>query len=782
MLGNYNPKELEKKWIEKWASEGTYKFNPKSKKPIYSIDTPPPFTSGNLHMGHVMGSSWMDMLTRYKRMKGFNAYLPQGFDCHGLPTEMKVEKEFKISPHEREKFLKACKEWTASCIKKMKEQFNSIGYSTDWDYEYHTMDDDYIKLVQRSLIEFYDKGLMYREKHPIMWCPRCETALAKAEVGYIDKKGSIYELKLPINNKENITIATTRPEFLPACVAILVNPEDKRYTKLIGKKIKLPIYDREVPIIADKEVDSSFGTGAVYLCTYGDEQDMTWQKRYNLPVYEIIEKNGTMKNAGFINGLKINEAREKMIEKLKSLGVLINEKQIEHRVLSHTERGSCLAGIELIPLTQWFIKVKDSREEIIKNAKKMKWYPENLIIRLLDWTESMDWDWIVSRQRVFGTPIPFWVCNKCKKIIKAELKELPINPSLIKKKCDCGSDAIGESDVCDCWIDSSVTPLKITKYGEDEEFFKKTYPTTMRQQGYEIIRTWLFYTLFRCYKLTGKTPWTETVLNGMVAGTDGRKMSKSFGNIIAPDEPLNKYSADATRQWALTATLGEDYPFSWKELEYAHKFMNKVWNIGKFTQGLNDKKTKTKPELDISDEWIINELNGVINRMNELLEKNTISALKEVRNFVWHDLADYYLEMIKYRIYGENEKSKNAAIETLTNVYKKSILLLAPYTPFITEEVWRELFNPKESIHVQAWPEAEKYNEKLHETGELMKKIISEGRQYKVGKQLSLGSELETVTIESPDDIKELSEVIKGTLKIKNLILKTGKELKVEIK
>ena len=277
---------------------------------------------------------------------------------------MKVEKEFNISPHDRKEFLKKCKEWTQSCIKSMKEQFKKIGYSTDWDYEYRTMDDNYTKLVQSSLLSFYDKKLMYREKHPIMWCPRCETALAKAEVGYVDKPGKLYDLKLPIKSGGHIKIATTRPEFLPACTAIIVHPDDKRYEGLPGKTIVLPIYNREVPIIADKEVDKEYGTGAVYLCTYGDEQDLAWQKRYKLPVFEIINSNGTLKNAGFINKLKIKDAREKIVEKLKELKVLTSEKPINHRVLAHTERGSCKRGIELIPLTQWFIKVKDSKKEI----------------------------------------------------------------------------------------------------------------------------------------------------------------------------------------------------------------------------------------------------------------------------------------------------------------------------------------------------------------------------------------------------------------------------------
>ena len=630
----YNPTELEKKWQDKWKKEKTYKFSlnsginsdansdansninsginsniqdkPPLDKPVYSIDTPPPFTSGTLHMGHIYNHVWIDIVARYKRMRGFNVYLPQGFDCHGLPTELRVEKEFGVDKKNREEFLEECRKWTESAILRMREQFDSIGYSSDWEYTYKTMDDDYKRIVQKSLLNFYEKGLLYRKKHPVLWCTNCGTALAKAEVGHVERNGKLYHIDLDVeadsgvgddlgvegdlgveNKTTKLTIATSRPELMPACIAVLVHPDDDRYVKYVGKKAKLPIFDRDVPILADSAVDMEFGTGVVYVCTFGDEQDITWQKQYNLPVYEAIDKNGNMTElAGKYKGMGTNEARKSITKDLADAGHIQKIEDIKHNVLSHTERESCKTPIELLPMEQWFIKVMDFIGDIIKNAKQMNWYPEYMLGRMIDWSESMNWDWIISRQRVFGTPIPFWVC-KCGEVIPADESDFPLDPRGTTKKCPkCGCDAIGEVDVCDCWVDSSMTPLIISKWGndQDQEFFKKTYPSSVRPQGYEIIRTWTFYTIFRNMVLTKKPCFTDLMINGMVAGPDGRKMSKSLGNTIGPDEPLKKYSADALRQWAASGTQGEDFPFSWEECEHSKKFLTKLWNISRFIE------------------------------------------------------------------------------------------------------------------------------------------------------------------------------------------------------
>jgi len=336
MEKHYNPKKIEPKWQDRWENENFYRFDPNSDREVYSIDTPPPFTSGTLHLGHIYNHVWIDIIARYKRMNGFNVYLPQGFDCHGLPTELQVEKEMHINSRNREKFIEKCKEWTDSAIERMRKQFKAIGYSADWNFTYRTMDDSYKALVQKTLLIFHEKGLLYREKHPVLWCPRCGTALAKAEVGYIEKEGKLYYIDLDCEGHK-LTIATTRPELMPACVAVMVHPEDSRYKKFVGKNVRLPIFDREVPVIADSEVDKEFGTGAVYVCTFGDEQDIAWQKKYKLPVIEALDKNGNLTEvAGKYSGMNTEEAKEKISEDLIEGGYIRRIEKFKHNVLCHT--------------------------------------------------------------------------------------------------------------------------------------------------------------------------------------------------------------------------------------------------------------------------------------------------------------------------------------------------------------------------------------------------------------------------------------------------------------
>jgi valyl-tRNA synthetase len=776
----YDPGKIEGKWQERWKEEGIYKFNIDSGKPIYSLDTPPPFTSGTLHMGHIYNHVWIDIVARYKRMRGFEVYFPQGFDCHGLPTELRVEKELGVKKENREEFLEMCEDWTRKSIDRMRGQFDQIGYSTDWNHTYWTMDDSYKKLVQKTLLIFYERGLLYREKHPVLWCPNCGTALAKAEVGHIEREGKLYHIDLDVE-EHKLTIATTRPEMMPACVAVFVHPGDGRYEKFVGKKATLPLFGKEVPVLSDEAVDPEFGTGVVYLCTFGDEQDIAWQKKYKLPVIEAIDKNGNLtKVAGKYAGLGIKDARTRITEDLVEKGYIRKIEKLLHQVTSHTERGSCKAPIELLPLKQWFINVRDFIQDVIKAAEEMKWYPGYMLQRLTDWSNAMDWDWIISRQRVFGTPIPFWICG-CGEVIQADERELPVDPRGTTRKCPkCGGKAKGEKDVCDCWIDSSVTPLIISKWLESDSFFKKTYPSSLRPQGYEIIRTWTFYTIYRNLVLTGKPCFRDLLINGMVAGPDGRKMSKSLGNVIEPEEPLKRYSADTIRQWASIGTLGDDYPFSWEECEHSQRFLTKLWNISRFIEShLQDFDGKEKMEFTEADRWILSKLQGLIEECTKQLDSYVFNIpLERIRSFIWHDLADNYLEMVKHRLYKPEtygEESRRAAQYSLNLVLKTIIKLLSPFTPHICDEIWSSIFEGCATI--SEWPEADKDLKKddSEETGEILVEIIAEIRRHKSENKLPLGSEIENVEIlvspELEGRVEKIMEDIAGTGKIKNLKL-----------
>ena len=789
----YNFQNIEKKWIKKWKNLGIYKFKfDEVEKPIYSIDTPPPFTSGTLHMGHILNHTWIDIAARFHRLLGYDVYFPQGFDCHGLPTELKVEKEFGINKNDRKLFLEKCIEWTGKAIKMMKQQFDQIGYSTDWNHTYRTMDKYYKSTVQRSLLLFYEKKYLYRKKHPIHWCVNCQTALAKQEVGYIDKKGKLWYLKLPLTNDENetVTIATTRPEMLPACVAVLYHPNDKKYSVLKNKKIKLPIFNREIPIIEDERVDSEFGTGLVYVCTFGDEMDIEWQEEYNLPVITIFDEKGIMTSeTGEYQGLSIIEARKRIVKDLENLELLEKVEDIDHRVIAHVERSACRTPIEYLPIKQWFISIRPFKDEIIKAAKEINWYPENMINRLLDWTNSLDWDWVISRQRVFGTPIPFWICKECDKEIPAKKEDLPINPILDKPPVDkcpnCGGTKIEpETDVCDCWVDSSITPLIISKWMYDDKFFNRVYPTTVRPQGYEIIRTWAFYTIFRCLKLTGKKPFIDMMINGMVAGPDGRKMSKSYGNIIQPDDALNPYGADVVRQWAAMGTLGDDYPYTDKEMQYSFRFLNKFWNACRFShRHLRDFNFSSVDENKLKftniDKIIISKLSNLIIKIKDNFEKYDFhTGLSEFRQFFWHDFCDNYIESVKHKLYSNDSSTdKTTTLYVLYYIILNSLILFTPIAPFITDEIHEYLFKKdteKDSINELEWPKVKwQFEENDIKAGKLIINFIGNFRSEKSSLSIPLNQEIPSVYIETGETFlpifKEMNFDIKGTLKIQKI-------------
>ncbi|MGQ4872952.1 MAG: valine--tRNA ligase [Promethearchaeia archaeon] len=826
----YNFTEVQKKWIKYWQDEKIYKFDINKGGKIFSIDTPPPFVSGTLHLGHILNHSWIDFVARYNKMKGRNVYFPQGFDCHGLPVELAVEKNYGISKHQRDEFLAKCIEWVDNNIKNMKKQYDDLGYSTDWDYTYRTMDDDYKFKVQWSLLYFYEKGWLYREKFPTHFCVNCETSVAKAEVGYEDQKGKLWYIKLPLVGRENeyITIATTRPEYMEACVGVFIHPNDERYYHLSAAEVEIPFTGRTVRIMTDPRVDMNFGTGIVYCCTYGDEMDIRWKIEYDLDEIQIFTEDGHMNENSKYKGLTIEEAREQIVKDLDEMGLIEKIEDYEHRVVIHSERSSCRKPIEYLPVYQWFIKVKDFTDEIIEAGEQMKWYPEKHKQRLIDWCEGLDWNWVISRQRVFGTPIPFWYCKDCGEIIPPKKEDLPLDPIKtpppVNECPKCKSKNIeGEKDVCDCWIDSSITPLAISKWLEDNTFFQKTYmeADVHRPQGYEIIRTWLFYTLFRCKKLTGKAPFSEIMINGMVAGPDGRKMSKSFGNIVSPDEIMPDFGADAIRQWAAMGSLGDDYPFEYtwinihtkepvseeiireemkklspdkfnkkyrrrfEQLIGASRFLTKIWNAYRFLKINLDK-------VEISDIKIkIEDLSPIdcyfYHRFNECLEQitnyfdgyNWNEGFKILRPFFWYELCDDYIEAIKYKFYLEEENIQIRALINALNLFYNVLKIFSVIIPFISEEIYSLIFKKfinLKSIHLESWPiKYSKLNENLIKRGKLGIDVIRFIRMCKSKMKIPLNQEINKIIIGGKKkDLKELdlikSDIIK-TLRIKKLLL-----------
>ncbi len=761
----YNSQKVEEKWLNLWK-DGMYYFDWNSKKPHYIIDTPPPYPTGSFHIGNTLNWCYIDFIARYKRMKGYEVMFPQGWDCHGLPTEVKVEEKYGISKNDvpRGKFRELCVAFTEENIEKMRKTMKRMGFSVDWSKEYITMYPEYYSKTQLSFVRMYNKGLIYKSYHPVIYCPRCQTTIALAEIEYKSGKTTLNY----INFDDGVIIATTRPELIPACVAIAVNPSDERYKHLVGKKVRVPTTEYEVEIIEDEEVDPEFGTGIVMICTFGDRQDVKWWKKHNLELRIILDNNGLLnEKAGKYRGLTIKEARERILKDLKNEGRLLKQEEIDHNV---GVCWRCKTPVEIIAEEQWFVKVE--RGKILNAARKIKWIPNHMLSRLESWVEGMEWDWVISRQRIFATPIPVWYCKKCGKIKIAKEEWLPVDPTKDEplEPCECGStEFVGEDDVLDTWMDSSITSLIISGWPNLKE-----YPTSLRPQGHDIIRTWAFYTILRSIALVNQIPWHEIVINGMVLGEDGRKMSKSLGNIIQPDEVIEKYGADALRQWAASGVVGSDVIFTWKEVISASRFQQKFWSILRFTM-LHIKDYKPNNEdlnyLRDADKWILSKLNRLIKEVDEHMENYRFGdALKTIRSFAWYEYADNYLEIVKNRLYAGNEDEKRAARYVLYKTMDVLCRLIAPFTPFLAEECWSKFKDG--SVHLQSYPKPDEglIDEEAEKKGEVIKEIVVAIRRFKHDKGMALNAPLKNVLLHSPYeiDVRDISGAINAKVEVLN--------------
>ncbi len=778
--------QLEEKWERIWEDKGIYRYNwDDDLRPRFSIDTPPPYPSGDFHMGNVLNWAYFDMVARYRRMQGYNVHFPQGWDCHGLPTEVAVEKAYGIRRSEvpTEEFRRLCEEWIEQYIAVMKRAIIRLGCSVDWSLEYRTMEPGYMRKIQLSFLILHGKGLIYKGEHPINWCPRCETAIADAEVGRIHRVGRIYTISFGIEDGE-LLIATTRPEYLPACVAIGVHPEDERNRHLIGGEATVPVAGHKVPIIADNNVDMSFGTGVMMICTYGDKADVLAVAHFNLPVIKIIDGRGTMtKDSGKYQGMGIEEAREAIVSDLTEMGLLRKTESLEQEV---GVCWRCDSPIEIVSMDQWFMKTQSLTDEVVKTAMEIKWHPEWMKYRLIDWASSLDWDWVLSRQRVFATPIPVWYCEQCGSIHLATTDELPIDPRTTSPKgtCNnCGSEEFRpEMDVFDTWFDSSLTCAIHAGWPEREDW-RRLFPASVHPSGHDIIRTWAYYLMVRHLALFGETAYRSVLINGMVLGSDGRKMSKSLGNFVASPDVFEKFGADAARQWvAAGGGTGFDIPFKWSDVEYGWRFMRKLWNACRFASiQLKDFNPNVKTEPELLDRWILSMLERVVGQVSDAFnEYDFMNALETARNFVWHVFCDHYLEAIKSRLYGEGVGRK-AAQKTLHYSLKRILQLLAPAIPHITEEIYNQMYaeDNSDSVHLSQWPEPDVslIDEDAEKKGDLIVSVIRDVRREKNRLGIPLNTALKELSISAPEEElkilkmgeSDISETVKAekTLRIK---------------
>jgi len=757
----YDWKGTEDNWLEKW-DESLYYFDLNSSKPPYIIDTPPPYPTGNFHVGNALNWCYIDFVARYKRMRGYNVMFPQGWDCHGLPTEVKVEEIHKITKNQvpRAEFRRLCEELMEKNIEKMKCSMKHLGFSTDWSNEYVTMDPAYFRNTQISFVRMHKDGLVYKDDHPVNWCPRCETAIAFAEVEYDSR-----ETFLNYMHFDGIEIATTRPELLPACVAIAVHPEDDRYKERIGGKAKVPIFGHDVDIFTDESVDPKFGTGAVMICTFGDKQDVKWWKEHNLPLRKALTKEGKMTAiAQKYEGIGSEECKKAITEDLKSEGVIYKQENLDQNV---GLCWRCKTPLEILSEHQWFVKIDSDR--IVSESEKIDWVPEHFFLRLKNWAESMEWDWCISRQRIFATPIPVWYCKSCGTALVAEEEELPVDPTeeMPKRPCKCGSsEFVGEKDVLDTWMDSSISALSVCRWPDE----LITFPAQLRPQGHDIIRTWAFYTILRSLALEGKIPWESILMNGMVLGEDGYKMSKSRNNFTAPEEIMQTYGSDAFRQWAaIGGATGSDIMFKWKDITAASRFLQKMWNILRFSiPHISDYSPDTSPKLYTVDRWFLSEVNELVTQTTELMDAFKFDeTLKTLRNFVWDVMADNYLEMSKSRLYGGEPEEKRSVQFTLHRAIETLSKLLAPFVPFFAEEMHSIVSDG--CVHAEEWPKVDGrfIDEVAKEDGELIKEITSTIRRFKSEEGIALNAPLSKVDIYSRSiETRDISGTVNSNVEL----------------
>jgi valyl-tRNA synthetase len=782
--------KIEEKWQKKWEEMGIYRFDWEDRqRPTFVIDTPPPYPSGDFHMGNVLNWTYFDVVARYKRMRGYNVYFPQGWDCHGLPTEVETEERYGIRKTDLppDEFRKLCEQFVEKYIGIMKAAIKRLGCSIDWTTEYKTMNPDYWRRTQLSFILLYKKGFIYRGTHPVNWCPRCETAIADAEVEYETREGKLHYIRFPLERGGHLTIATTRPELLPACVTVAVNPNDERYRQHIGENILVPIAKRKVKIIAEEMVDPKFGTGAVMICTYGDKADVKSVARHGLPVIMCIDERGKMnQNAGKYVGMTTIEAKEAIAEDLKKEGLLEKTEPLQQEV---GVCGRCKTPIEILEREQWFMKTRKLTDQVEKNAWEVTWYPDYMRNRLIDWAKSLDWDWVISRQRVFATPIPIWYCKKCKTTILAEPDWLPIDPRIEPPKIEncpkCGSkEFIPENDVFDTWFDSSIT-CAVHAGWPDRKDWRRLFPADVHPSGIDIIRTWAYYLMVRHLALFNEKPYKSCLINGMVLGSDGRKMSKSLGNYVATPEVFGKYGADAARQWATSGgATGSDIPFRWADVEYGWRFLIKLWNAARFaSQHLTDYSPTEAVKLELLDRWLLSKLERVTQKVTEALERCQFNiATEEIRTFTWHVFCDSYIEAVKHRLYKPEdygEAKRKAAQYTLYTAIYRILQLLAPIIPHTTEEIYQTLYakdKKHKSIHVSPWPTPDEktIDEEAEKQGDLVMAVIEEIRRDKAERKKPLNAVIKNVIIYAETDenahiLNLAQEDIAGTCKTEKI-------------
>jgi len=720
----WDPK-LEEEIRRLWEFEKIYEFKPKkNKNRNFSIDNPPPYPSGKpWHPGALTQYAMIDVIARAARMRGLSVLYPIGIDRNGLPVEIYAERKYRVQMRKtpREEFIKLCKYALDDLEAYMISLMKTLGLSGDFQNKYRTDSEEFRKLTQWSFIELWKKGLVYMANRPNNYCVDCNTTIADAEIEYEELPTYLVTNRFKVRGaKQDLLVATTRPELLAACQMIIVHPGDPRYKKYVGKTAIIPIYNREVPIRTHRSVDMKFGSGAVMVCSYGDYHDVMLFREFRLKEIVAIDLDGKMTEVtGKYVGMAVKDARSQIIQDLQEAGVAARVDQIQHRT-PLCERSR--TPIEIIPMEEFYLKQLEFRPMIKSLARKIEFHPDTHRQILVNWVDSLTTDYPISRRRYYSTEIPIWYCTKCSTphLPKPGKYYRPWRDPAPFKRCKkCGNTKfVGETRTFDTWMDSSLSPLFVTKFIKDRRFHQLTYPVTVRTQGKDIVRTWLYYTLLKCYLLTGRAPFKHAWIGGLGLDANGRAMRKSLGNFLDPEPLLEKYGADAFRFWgAGEAGLGFDFRVSEDRIAGAGKFLTKLWNTARFISSFPQPGSA---KLTPTDRWMLSELGKLITECVRSYEQfDSFGVATRLREFLWNVFASHYIEMAKGRAYGDSASTEEqeAAWYTLHEVLRGMLLLLAPITPYLTDQVWRKIYGVK-SIHLEMFPKPMKFaiNQKVSQS------------------------------------------------------------------
>ena len=770
----YDPKGLEERLYQKWLDNKYFHAEVNRDKKPFTIVMPPPNVTGQLHMGHALDETMQDILIRFKRMQGYEALWQPGTDHAAIATEVKVIEKLKeqgINKEDlgREEFLKHAWAWKEEYGGKIINQLKKLGASADWDRERFTMDEGCSKAVKEVFIRLYEKGYIYKGSRIINWCPVCQTSISDAEVEHEDQDGFFWHINYPIVGEEGrfVEIATTRPETLLGDTAVAVNPEDERYKDLIGKMLKLPLTDREIPVIADEYVDKEFGTGCVKITPAHDPNDFEVGKRHNLEEINIMNDDATINDlGGKYAGMDRYEARKAMVKDLDELGLLVKVVPHSHSVGTHDRCGTT---VEPMIKPQWFVRMKEMGEAAIKTLQdgNLTFVPERFDKTYMHWLENIR-DWCISRQLWWGHRIPAYYCDNCGETVVA--REMPS----VCPKCGC-EHLTQDEDTLDTWFSSALWPFSTLGWPDKTEELDYFYPTDVLVTGYDIIFFWVIRMVFSGLEQTGKTPFHHVLIHGLVRDSQGRKMSKSLGNGIDPLEVIDKYGADALRLTLMTGNApGNDMRFYWERVEASRNFANKVWNASRFIM-MNLEKAEVPQEIDLNtltgaDKWILSKVNKLAEEVTENMDKYELGiAVQKVYDFIWEEFCDWYIEMVKPRLYNEEDTTKSAALWTLKTVLGNALKLLHPYMPFITEEIYCTLRPEEESIIISSWPvrKAEWDFEADEEAVEIIKEAVRSIRNVRTGMNVPPSKKAKVFVVSEDEAIRatfENGKVFFGTL------------------